>query len=61
MIRKIVSVFFEGCALLAFVLSIIFIGALINSADPVGDGIAAAVGFLFACLLMGIARFVEDE
>ena len=61
MIRKIVSVFFEGCALLAFILSIVFVGALINSTDPIGDGIVAAVGFLFAGVLMGIARFVEDE
>jgi len=59
--RKVISTFLEGCSLLAFILSIIFTGALATSADPRGDGIACTVGFLFAALLMGLARLVEDE
>lgn len=61
MLRKIFSVFFEGCSLLTFILSIVFVGTLVNSADPISDGIVVLVGLLFSGLLMGIARYVEDE
>ena len=56
--RKVISIFFEGCSLLAFILSIIFTGA---PESTKGDWIVCVVGFLFAGVLMGIARVIDDE
>ena len=59
--RKVISIFLEGCSLLAFILSIIFTGALITPESTKGDWIVCVVGLCFAGVLMALARFVDDE